>query len=966
MTNSWTDMDNASLVLVWGANPAENHPACFAHINAARKHQADTGNTGHTLVVVDPRQTRTARQADKHIRIRPGTDIALQNAVIRGIIARIEAGDPAATKFWAYLNQKGAGVFHTDGDANYPSKYVTTVASGQCSKYTDARFLVNNDADYERFTKMVASTGAEATTETADLVISSFPKKSDDCRNGNTVFNRLKAHVAPYTPAVAADICGCTTDDVDYLVGILIANSRHSSAGTFPPAAGAIAHPYGAAGSDADPRIAGYRCTTILYAMGMTQHTTGSTGIKGFANLQTLLGNMGRAGGGINALRGIHNVQGSTDMGLLYGNIPAYSANPTTMSTDASGNPTNAFGKYMDALWGAPLCGTAASGAPRNVSYYSLNDGTYNNAYGSSVMDLQQRGFYNMTRRWFADPAWETAVTGRAKIDGLYDLWPKGNGDDHITMFRQMAAGGYTKAAVVWGQNPAVTEPNQSAVRAGLENLDTLVVVDMYETETAACKRKTDGVTYLIPACSHVEEAGSVTNSARTLQWRERATTPRGNSKADLELLLRLAYALDGANAFSHIEAEWTRQTYSVTGSAYDHLYGNRFGWSPGSGTAFEGYTWSDAYTQKWTGTADAPTAPSTVLSGSEAVCERVYRESMSGVAAGGTLWIYTGGFGTALSGTEYNGTWAHPSIGEWKTYNRAKNRDNRDGAIVNTYDYRGTKAYGGWGYSWLVNRRVFYNNGEIPGDMGDWFMSPDSVSRLFVSTNTATLNYSRWYRTIHRLVDKPDVALAGPTTRHIVPGRFPSYTEPYETPRADLAAAWGRNTKGTAQWDLVKADTPIAGRQADASLYPLVLTTIRCVEHFQGGPTTRNNPWNVEAEPEPWIEINPVDARANNINHGDLVNVITARGNSTSDEIGRTKVGYDSTQFGKGFRARVDSGITAYQRVAPGVVAIPWHWGDRGLGQGSRANDLTVDAGDANSAIPEYKACLCKIQKIV
>ena len=68
---------------------------------------------------------------------------------------------------------------------------------------------------------------------------------------------------------------------------------------------------------------------------------------------------------------------------------------------------------------------------------------------------------------------------------------------------------------------------------------------------------------------------------------------------------------------------------------------------------------------------------------------------------------------------------------------------------------------------------------------------------------------------------------------------------------------------------------------------------------------------------------------------------------------------------YGKGFRARVGAGLTSSQRVGPGVVAIPWHWGEKGLSTGSRANDLCIDATDANSVIPEYKACLCRLEKI-
>ena len=183
-------------------------------------------------------------------------------------------------------------------------------------------------------------------------------------------------------------------------------------------------------------------------------------------------------------------------------------------------------------------------------------------------------------------------VADKSKVDAIFSLWPKGNGDDHRIMFRKMsvAGGSITKALISWGQNPAVTEPNQGAIRDGLYNLDLLVVADMFETETAACDRKATGVTYLIPAASHVEVGGSATNSGRTLQWRYQARKPAGNSKADLELLvpsrLRARNTCDTGGAFSHIKAVWGAAGSVTYTSVYDELYGAPYanGWTPGSG----------------------------------------------------------------------------------------------------------------------------------------------------------------------------------------------------------------------------------------------------------------------------------------------------------------------------------------------------------------------------------------------
>ncbi len=977
MTNHWSDIGNTTNIVVWGANPVENHPACVAHMNRARfpkqffKFLADgvtpdprANKQPAKLIVIDPRRTRTALQVDetrgdRYVRIRPGTDIAFGNGLMRYMLAKVESmpSGPGTVRdaFFAYLNKNNAGQFYTDGNLTAAS---TTAAgntgigdAGGNSVYTDARFLVKADGtDYQRDT-IVAATGNITAIPADSTTITNFPLKAATVdASPDTVYNRLKSHVSPYTLAVTADICGCSTADIQFVGDAFIANSRCST------------------GASTDPRDPAYRATTMLYAMGITQHTCGGQNVKTFAQVQMLMGNMGRAGGGINALRGIHNVQGSTDMGLLYGNIPGYSGNPGTQ-VDGGPNWTttpstnNAFGKYVDALWGNPCSGTNTRN-PMN--------GSYDDAYGTAAAGLQQRGFYNMTLKWFGDYTSINALTGAAKraaVDACFSLWPKGNGDDHITMFRKMGAGD-TKALVAWGQNPAVTEPNQGKVRAGLYNLDLLVCVDMFENETAAASRKPTGVTFLIPTAAHVEKAGSATNSGRTLQWRYEAAKPAGNTKDDNELLLRFAKALDDASAFSHIKAVWDTNGIAYDTSVYKQLYGNPYGgYLPGTNT-FAAISGTAEVAQVRKAVSDPIVYNSLTVLGSEWAAESIYREMCTPTGSGGTLWIYTGAYNTGATWTTDQKASAQAP---WAVQNKSKSRDRTDDS--------NTLAYHGWGYAWLVNRRVLYNNGEVVGDVADFFMGPDSAARLFVSTNTAVIGYSRWYRTIHRFADKPSPVLAADTTSpHYagnpvsLAGRFPAHTEPYETPRQNLLAKWGRNTKGTSEWDLVKDDTRVAGRgfvngvggktvtDPAAASFPLVLTTIRCVEHFQGGPITRNNWSNVEFEPEPWIEINSANARYSDgtrIADGDYVRIVTPR---TVNDAG---VNVEPTAYGSGFRARVGTGLTGTQKVGVGVVAIPWHWGEKGLSTGSRANDLTIDAMDANTTIPEFKACLCRLEKI-
>ncbi len=168
--------------------------------------------------------------------------------------------------------------------------------------------------------------------------------------------------------------------------------------------------------------------------------------------------------------------------------------------------------------------------------------------------------------------------------------------------------------------------------------------------------------------------------------------------------------------------------------------------------------------------------------------------------------------------------------------------------------------------------------------------------------------------------------------------GYTPVHWEPHESPRADLVASYGQIGKPSVE----------AYAAAGSSTYPLILTTFRHTEHFQGGPMTRNVPWLTELVPEAVVEINVADAAAYGILDGDDVEIKTMR---SGGWIGPWK-------------AVVHSGPAASQKVAAGTVAVPWHWGYAGLATGPTANELTIDALDGNTNMPETKACLCEIKK--
>jgi len=241
--------------------------------------------------------------------------------------------------------------------------------------------------------------------------------------------------------------------------------------------------------------FANNRPGSILYALGMTQHTTAVQGIRAFTILQLLLGNMGKPGGGVNALRGEPNVQGACDMALLHNYLPGYLNYP--LHTE----PT--------------------------LAAWTQNNGT-----------ARRRWLVNLLKAFFGDAA-------TPENDFGYEWLPKKNAAkdySSIGIF-ESALAGQLKMLWVVGQNPAVSSPNLKVVFDGLGKLDMLVVQEIWETETAAFWKR-PGVdpktiqteVLLLPASFFMEKNGSITNSGAMVQWRHAAVKPPGTAMPDGEI----------------------------------------------------------------------------------------------------------------------------------------------------------------------------------------------------------------------------------------------------------------------------------------------------------------------------------------------------------------------------------------------------------------------------------------------
>jgi len=411
------------------------------------------------LVVVDPRFTRSAAVADYYAPIRVGTDIAF----LAGVINYLLSNDKIHHEY-VKLNT----------DATFLVKEGYSFDNGFFSGY---------NADKRSYDK--ATWGYQ-------LGKDGYVLTDDTLQNPQCVFQQMKKHYARYTPELVSKITGTPKDQFLKVCEMLAATSATD------------------------------KVMTICYALGWTQHSHGSQNIRTMAMIQLLLGNIGRPGGGVNALRGHANVQGITDMCALPENLSGYISAPT----DA--DDTRA--KYLEARTGKPL-------RPNQMAF---------------------------TQNF---PKWHTSLMkayyGNAATkdnDFAYDWLPKRDGAyDVLAMFERMQQG-KMNGFICQGFNPLAAVPNKKKLSSGLAKLKYLVVLDPLETETSEFWKnfgplndvkpeeiKTE--VFRLPTACFAEETGTFTNSSRVISWKEKAVDPPGEAKPDSEIIARLFMKIRGMYA---------------------------------------------------------------------------------------------------------------------------------------------------------------------------------------------------------------------------------------------------------------------------------------------------------------------------------------------------------------------------------------------------------------------------------
>jgi formate dehydrogenase major subunit len=471
-TTAQQDLSNADAILIMGSSMAENHPVGFQWVVAARER-------GAKVIHVDPRFTRTSAMADQWVPLRAGSDVIFLGALINYVIENHK-------EFREYVvNYTNAATILRDDFSD--TEDLDGLFSGwdkEKKKYDPETWLYKGAAPKETggnkpgHAEADGGHGKDRGGEAQDAL---KPEYDYTLENPRCVFQVLKRHFSRYTPDMVERYCGVSKE-----VFLNVAVTFTSASGPGKTAA-------------------------ICYAVGWTQHSKGVQIIRAAAILQLLLGNIGRPGGGILALRGHASIQGSTDIPTLYDILPGYLPMPF-------------FEQDSDKL-------------PEYIKTHKSKTGLWQGF---------DKYFISLLKAYYGDAATK-------ENDWGFNWLPRVTGDhSHFGYWLEMADG-KMEGLFVMGQNPAVGASNASLQRTALSKLKWLVVRDMVETETASFwldspevrRGKLSPATiatevFLFPAAGTAEKEGTFTNTQRLLQYREKAVDPPGDARSETHFIYHL------------------------------------------------------------------------------------------------------------------------------------------------------------------------------------------------------------------------------------------------------------------------------------------------------------------------------------------------------------------------------------------------------------------------------------------
>lgn len=463
---------------------AECHPVGFQWVMEAKKR-------GAMIIHVDPRFTRTSAVADLHVPLRAGTDVMFLGALVNYVLQNeldfreyvVNFTNAASIVSEDFVDTEDLdGLFsgwdeekrHYDPSTWQYEGATESAAAGQRDPGQPAGPDESSDAEQSH------EAGQSETAGSGGPSVGAKPERDETLQHPRCVYQILKRHFARYTPELVEQVCGVPPEQFEQVARALTDNSGRE------------------------------RTSAFCYAVGWTHHSTGVQNIRTASILQLLLGNIGRPGGGIMALRGHASIQGSTDIPTLYNLLPGYIPMPHAQQHE-------------------DLDSFVAEDAGKTGYWGNMRD------YAVSLL-----------KAWWGESA-------TADNDFRFDYLPRltGHHGTYDTVVNQIE--GRCKGYFVIGENPAIGSANGKMQRLGLANLDWLVVRDMAMIETATFWKDGPEIdtgelvtaeigteVFFLPAASHVEKKGTFTNTQRLLQWRHQAVQPPGDARSDLQFYYEL------------------------------------------------------------------------------------------------------------------------------------------------------------------------------------------------------------------------------------------------------------------------------------------------------------------------------------------------------------------------------------------------------------------------------------------
>ncbi|HUC99421.1 MAG TPA: molybdopterin-dependent oxidoreductase [Candidatus Polarisedimenticolaceae bacterium] len=934
-------MAESDCCVFMGSNMAENHPVAFRWPMKAKAN-------GAKLIHVDPRFTRTSAMCDIYAPIRAGSDIAFLGGLVNYVINNERWNKEQFFQDFLvhYTNapmlisdefqdtEDLDGVF--SGLMQYKEKLNEWPYNGFVGEYNNQSWqYAGTQAETQGWTGDTARSGeqevgkeqappggsqaagakdGEAQKAAAKgppfeplvrALLKPPPTRDETLKNPRCVFQIVKRHFSRYTPEMVESVTGCPQATFLKVAETILANS----------------------GPD--------RTTSFAYAVAWTQHTNGPQVIGCCALLQLLLGNIGRPGAGIMALRGHASIQGSTDIPTLYHSIHGYMAHPTALKKH------DTLPDYM--------------AAETKTRSYWANLPKFMVSYMKSM---------------YGDAA--TVENGFG-----YDWHPKIIGDhSHMAMFAAMAEG-KVRGMLLIGQNPA-TSLNAKLERAGMRRLEWLVVKDNWVHESATFWKNAPEIKngeinsadikteiFFFPSTQVAEYEGSFTNTFRMLQWHYKAADPPGDCRSDLWFTHQLAKRLKKLYGESNEprDAGFKNLTWDFdpdqssdalrAQTASAQAEGGTVGGATTGGTASSAAGSSGAAPgaakDQPPGSAPAPGTPQHNPGEPDGL--KILRE-INGYYTGDPNKHVAGFADLKDDGSTTCASWIYCGVFPKPGENRSANRK------PDPLDAPGG-AQLGWGYTWPANRRIMYNRASADLQGNPW-----SERKKYIWWDG-----KRWtgYDVPDFAATKPPTAKAQPkgigldaqdgtdpfimldggvgwlyVPTGLVDGPLPTHYEPAESPVKNPLYKQ-QSSPVLKYWKT--SGNPLA--PAGDAKYPHVITTYRLTEHYLAGAMSRWNPWLTELQPELFIELSPELAQEKGIRNLDWVRISSPRTQIRAKALVTRRM-----------RPLQINGKTVHQ------VGMPWHWGYEGLSTGDVVNELTALVGDPNVSIHEGKAFVCNVEK--